>query len=116
MSHDHIKQEMRTARWLMISYITYIASIAIPFLALIGLAITLLRKTDAKNTWMQGHFSMQLQTVLSCLLVGIISFLLAWKSVPASLAVLITSELYFVFKMTTGLYRFTKQEPLPRVK
>ncbi len=110
MSNTDSEPNEKLAKWVSIAYISYIASIAIPPASIVGLAISIIRKREARGSWLQSHISMQLITSLIALLAGTASFFLAFKSIPMSMGLLATSELYFVWKMAFGLYKLNKRE------
>lgn len=103
--------DQKKERLVLITYAAYLASIVVPFFALIGLTLNIFYIKSIRATWLESHFKLQLQTAMICIVVGVVSFLLVFKSIPIGMGLLVASEIYFFLSVSYGFFLFWKQQP-----
>lgn len=94
----------------MLVYLAYLASLAFPPLAIAGLVLAYVNRTDAPD-WLKSHYTFQIRTFWIGLLYWVVSILLC--VVLIGFLLIFATLAWLVVRSALGLDRLLKREAYP---
>ena len=94
----------------MIVYIAYLAALAFPPLAIVGLVLAYVNR-DAAPDWLKSHYTFQIRTFWIGLLFWVVSIVLFW--VLIGFVLIFGAYAWFIVRCALGLNRLLKREAYP---
>lgn len=94
----------------LIIYICYAAAIIFGPLAIVGVVIAYLKRGEVAGTWQESHYTWLIRTFWIMLVVGIISFVLAFVVIGILLGIALL--VWYIVRIVKGWMAYDKKQPI----
>lgn len=97
---------------------TILGSFLASFPSIVAVLLNYFKRADARGTWLESHFSWQIQTFWYALLWSLIALVLIISvvGIPGAFIVLIGTTVWVTYRVALGWWRLGQQKPMPRTE
>lgn len=91
-------------------YILYAASFFVGITAIVAVVLNYLKRNEAKGTWLESHFTWQINTFWCSLIIGVLAFITFFFLIGWLVA--IAGFVWFIYRIVKGFLAFNEGRPV----